>query len=167
MTPYDQMSNELRRLAGHTGPTSVIARAIAADGTTIEAEMVAVDAHGCLVRAVQATSPRLTGGGVTLLQEWGEALSRRISYLLETLGLLEIDQEQGQVLIRSNPPDRQGNTTSYYEVLLSEEGPGRFVLRRYETQKGTGGRAATDMQLTHQMLARLARDLVETTPPRP
>ena len=164
MSPYDQMTAELAGLIGHAGPGPVVATAVASDGTTIEAELLAVDALGCLAREVRATVPRLSGAGVQVLKNWGEALGRRISYLLETLGLLETDEEQGQVLIRSNPPDRQGSSTSYYEVLLSEEGPGRFVLRRYEVQRGVPGRTPADMQLTHQVLGRLARDLVETVP---
>ena len=164
MAPYDQMTSELQRLVGHAGPGTVVATVASPDGTTIEADLLSVDAHGCLAREIRATVPRLAGAKFDVLKQWGQALSRRISYLLETLGLLEADEEQGQVLIRSNPPDRQGSSTSYYEVLLSEEGPGRFVLRRYEAQRGIPGRTPADMQLTHQVLGRLARDLVETVP---
>lgn len=167
MTPKDQMIAELQRHIGHAGPGTVVATAKTSDGTTIGAELLAVDSQGCLVREVQAHAPKLAGAGFDVLQEWADTLSRRISYLLETLGILEVDEDQGEVLIRSNPPERQGSTTSYYEVLLSHAGPGRFVLRRYESQRGIPGRTAKDMQLTHEVLGRLARDLAETVPPVP
>ncbi|MBA3315638.1 MAG: hypothetical protein M3552_12765 [Planctomycetota bacterium] len=167
MTVQDQIAAELGRLAGFSGPGTAVASAAGPDGMTVEAELAAVDAVGCLVTEVRAEVPKLAGASFDVLKTWGEALSRRISYLLETLGLLEADEEHGQVLIRSNPPDRQGSATAYYEVLLREDGPGRFSLRRYEAQKGSTGRVPVEMHLTHQVLKRLARDLVETVPAGP
>ena len=167
MPVQQQITAELTRLAGFAGPGSATASAKGPDGMTIEVELSAVDSVGCLVREVRAEVPRLAGASFDVLKTWAEALSRRLSYLLETLSLLEADEEHGQVLIRSNPPDRQGTATSYYEVLLRQDGPGRFALRRFETQKGAGGRTPTEMQLTHEVLKRLARDLVETVPQAP
>lgn len=167
MTVQNQIAAELGRLSGFAGPGTVVAVAIGPDGLTIEVELIAVDSVGCRVAEVRAEVPKLAGAGFDVLKNWGEALSRRISYLLETLSLLEADEEHGEVLIRSNPPDRQGSATSYYEVLLRQDGPGRFALRRYEAQKSTGTRTPTDMQLTHEVLKRLARDLVETVPSGP
>ncbi|HEX6984173.1 MAG TPA: hypothetical protein VF170_02295 [Planctomycetaceae bacterium] len=167
MTVQDQLAAELGRLAGFAGPGTAVAAAAGPDGMTVEAELAAVDAVGCLVREIRADVPKLAGAGFDVLKAWGEALSRRLSYLLETLALLEADEEHGQVLIRSNPPDRQGSATAYYEVLLRQDGPGRFALRRYEAQKGVAGRTPVDMQLTHEVLKRLGRDLVETVPAGP
>jgi hypothetical protein len=167
MTVQDQLAAELGRLAGFAGPGTAVAAAAGPDGLTIEAELAAVDKFGCLTHEVRAEAPKLAGAGFDVLKAWGEALSRRISYLLETLALLESDEEHGQVLIRSNPPDRQGSATAYYEVLLREDGPGRFSLRRYESQKGATGRTPADMHLTHEVLKRLFRDLAETVPAGP
>lgn len=167
MSVQDQMSAELNRLAGFTGPGTDIATATGPDGMVIEAELAAVDSVGCRVVEVRAEVPKLANASFDVLKTWGEALSRRISYLLETLSLLEADEEHGEVLIRSNPPDRQGSATAYYEVLLRQDGPGRFALRRFEAQKGISGRTKTEMQLTHEVLKRLARDLVETVPAGP
>ena len=164
MTVQDQLAAELGRLAGFAGPGTAIAAAAGSDGLTIEAEVISVDKVGCLVREVRAEAPKLAGAGFDVLKTWGEALSRRVSYLLETLGLLEADEEHGEVLIRSNPPDRQGSATAYYEVLLRQDGPGRFSLRRYESQKGTAGRVPADMHVTQEVLKRLFRDLAETVP---
>ena len=164
MTVQDQLTAGLRRHAGFSGPGTVVADASGPDGMTIEAELAAVDTLGCAVREVRADVPKLAGAGYDVLKAWGEALCRRISYLLETLELLEADEEHGEVLIRSNPPDRQGAATAYYEVLLRQDGPGRFTLRRYEAQKGTAGRTPADMHVTHEVLKRLFRDLAETVP---
>lgn len=167
MNISDQITAELNKLTGFNGPGTTVASAAGPDGMTVEAELAAVDQFGSLVREVRAEAPKLAGAGFDVLKTWGESLSRRLSYLLETLALLEVDEEQGQVLIRSNPPDRQGSATTYYEVLLRQDGPGRFALRRYEARKGIAGRSPVDMQLTHEVLKRLARDLVETAPAGP
>lgn len=167
MTIHDQLTAELSRLNGFNGPGTSVASAAGPDGMTVEAELAAVDQFGCLVREVRAEVPKLAGASFDVLKTWGEALSRRLSYLLETLALLEADEEHGEVLIRSNPPDRQGSTTTFYEVLLRQDGPGRFALRRYEAQKGVAGRTPIDMHLTHEVLKRLGRDLFETVPTGP
>ena len=167
MSVQDQVAAELGRLSGFAGPGSALASVAGPDGMTVEAELAAVDSVGCLVREVRAAVPKLSGATFDVLSTWGAALSRRLSYLLETLALLEADEEHGQVLIRSNPPDRQGSTTAYYEVLLRQDGAGRFALRRFEVQRGGSGRTPVDMQLTHEVLKRLTRDLVETVPAGP
>lgn len=164
MTVQDQLAAELGGLVGFAGPGTAVAAAAGPDGMTIEAELSAVDKVGCLAHEIRATVPKLAGASYDVLKAWGEALSRRVSYLLETLGLLEADEDHGNVLIRSNPPDRQGSATTYYEVLLRQDGPGRFTLRRYEAKKGASGRTGADMHVTHEVLKRLFRDLVETVP---
>ncbi|MGC1276011.1 MAG: hypothetical protein WBC44_20085 [Planctomycetaceae bacterium] len=167
MTIHDQLAAELNRLNGFSGPGTSVASAAGPDGMTIDVELAAVDQLGSLVREVRAEVPKLTGASFDVLKTWGDSLSRRLSYLLETLALLEIDEEHGEILIRSNPPDRHGSATTFYEVLLRQDGPGRFALRRYEAQKGITGRTPVDMHLTHEVLKRLGRDLVETVPSSP
>lgn len=167
MSIQDQIAAELGRLNGFAGPGTAVASVSGPDGMTLEVELTAVDQLGCLVHEVRTVVPKLLGARFDVLKAWGETLSRRLSYLLETLALLEIDEEHGEILIRSNPPDRHGSATAYYEVLLRQDGPGRFALRRYEAQKGVSGRTPIDMHLTHEVLKRLGRDLVETVPSGP
>lgn len=165
MTVHDQMAVELQRLAGSSGP--VTATVAGPDGLTITADLTAVDSLACSVEAVRAEVPRLANAGFDTLRTWGDSLCRRLTYLLETFAPLEADAEAGQVLIRSNPPDRQGDATQFYEVLLSRDSTGAFVLRRYRAEKGVPGRLPVEMHLTHEVLGRLVRDLAETVPTGP
>jgi hypothetical protein len=49
-------------------------------------------------------------------------------------------------------------------VLLQSDTSGNFSLRRYQAVKGAPGRTQVDMHLTHEVLSKLADDLVETIP---
>ena len=167
MTIHDQLTAELQRLTGFAGPGTVAATAVVPDGTTVYADLEAVDSLGCSVEQVRADVPKLTNANFDVLKVWGEALCRRVGYLLETLAELELDEQAGQVLIRSNPPDRQTGSTFFYEVLLRRDANGAFCLRRYEARQGLPGRLPAAMHLTHEVLKRLARDLVETIPSGP
>ena len=99
-----------------------------------------------------------------LLREWAEALCQRITYLLENLGPLEFEPDAGKILIRSTAPSNQPDKRLFYEVLLHSKADGSFSLKRYESVKGQTGRTPVDLQMTHEVLTRLVRDLVETIP---
>lgn len=98
------------------------------------------------------------------LKKWAENLSQRINYLLENIGPLEYDPTAGQVLIRSTPPDQLPDGTQYYEIVLSSQSGGNFSLRRYKSVKGQPGRDAVEITITHEVLLKLADDLVDTVP---
>ncbi len=88
----------------------------------------------------------------------------RVTYLLEQLGPLEIDSEGKQVLIRSKSPDKRDNSTTFYEVLLQSQGAGLFTLRRYRRDSQGAPRQHVDLRTTHELLEKLADDLIATIP---
>lgn len=133
-------------------------------GVDVAIDFVAVDRLGCALQQIRLRVPALAGCDTDKLTEWAEALSRRVTYLLEGLGPIEIDRNSGQVLVRSNPPGHQPDGTSYYEVLLQSDTGGNFSLRRYRAVKGSPGRTQVDVHLTHEVLLRLVDDLLETIP---
>ncbi|WP_310821025.1 hypothetical protein [Stratiformator vulcanicus] len=108
--------------------------------------------------------PHLAGAPFDKLEEWAAALTKRITYLLEGLGVIELDPTHDEVQIRSTPPDAQGTQTQYYEIMLSKSNTGRFTLRRYWTDKTTSGRMLVDLQVTHEQLRKLCRDVLDTIP---
>jgi hypothetical protein len=160
-----QLDQELKRLAGFASKTARTAALSAADGVDLAIDFTAVDSMSCAFRELRVRVPALAAAGFDALRQWAEALSQRVTYLLENIGPLELDPAAGQVLIRSTTPDQQsgGGGTSFYEVLLSSHGSGQFTLRRYRSQKG-GGRDQVDVQVTHEVLRKLVNDLVETIP---
>ena len=118
----------------------------------------------CSLAELRVTVPALNGARFDVLKQWAQALSSRITYLLENIGPLEYAPDQGKILIRSTPPDKQSGATQFYEVLLQSHSGGTFSLRRYRSQSGQPGRKAVDIHVTHEVLQKLVGDLIDTIP---
>jgi hypothetical protein len=160
-----RIDDELKKLNGFSSPHAKIVVVHGPDGVTLDVEFIAVDSMSCSFSEVRLRVPRLIGAEFDVIKEWAEALSKRITYLLENLGPLEFDPANKQVLMRSTPPGQQDDATQFYEVLLQAHNDGNFTLRRFEAKKPGSGRTRVPMQTTHEVLKKLVDDLVETIPP--
>jgi hypothetical protein len=159
-----QLTDELKQLAGFSSSNPRRIEMTDPDGLVLGIAVVAVDAFSCAFESLTLHVPSLVGNESGALQTWANALSSRVTYLLENIGPIEIDQLSSQVLIRSTPPDRTDTGTRFYEVLLSAQANGTFLLRRYRAESGQPGRESVDIHLTHETLHKLIRDLVDTIP---
>jgi hypothetical protein len=130
----------------------------------VEFDFVEVDRLSCALRELRLNIPSMANATPDELRSWADALCKRITYLLENMGPMEFEPDAGKVLIRSTVPTQSAQSRVFYEVLLHANTGGSFSLMRYESVKGQPGRAAVDMTLTHEVLTRLVRDLVETIP---
>lgn len=164
MSLSSQLSTQLQSIIGFAGPDP---RTIcAADGTRVvlELDATAVERMGCSFRELRLSVPSLSGAELPVLETWAHALCRRVTYLLESIGPLELDPEHGEVLIRSTPPDKQSGGTWFYEILLSSHGNGHFSLRRYRSLTGQPGREQVEIQTTYEVLTKLVNDLDASIP---
>ena len=84
-----------------------------------------------------------------------ENLSKRLTYLLEPISPIETDAQGCVVQLRSNPPHKDTDRTSYYELLVSRAG--ELSLCRY-TRPAGGTRQLIPAELTREVLCRLAGD---------
>ena len=159
-----QLTEELKQLAGFSSSTPRRVEITDPDGLVLGVAVVAVDALSCAFESLTLHVPSLVGNENGAIQAWADALSERVTYLLENIGPIEIDRQSSQVLIRSTPPDRTNTGTQFYEVLLSAQTNGTFLLRRYRAESGQPGRESVDIHLTHETLHKLVGDLVETIP---
>jgi hypothetical protein len=92
------------------------------------------------------------------LQAWADRVAQRVTGLLETLKVVEVDVQRNEALLRSTAPSHRGDTVSYYEVLL--KGTAEAVARRYQASiEGKIRRQQVPFALTHEALAKLASDL--------
>ena len=164
MNLNSQLTDELKQLAGFSSSTPRRIEMCDSDGLILSVAVVAVDLLSCAFESLTLHVPALVGNETTVLQAWADALSQRVTYLLENIGPIEIDRSNSQVLIRSTPPDRSSAGTQFYEVLLTAQANGTFVLRRYRSENGQPGRSSVDIHLTHETLHKLVRDLVDTIP---
>lgn len=166
---YD-LTTELNNLSGlsvatpHTTLLSTADPRNPADRMELEFDFVEVDRLSCALRELRLNIPSMANAAPDVLRAWAEALCQRITYLLENMGPMEFEPDAGKVLIRSTCPTQNTAARLFYEVLLHANTGGSFSLKRYESVKGLPGRQAVDMKMTHEVLSRLVRDLVETIP---
>ena len=159
-----QLENELKQLVGFSASAPRRVEITDAAGLVLGIGFVAVDRMSCAFESLTLHVPHLVGREAGALHDWAEHLSQRVTYLLESIGPIEIDESGNQVLIRSNPPDVSQGATQFYEVLLSAQANGTFLLKRYRTESGQPGRESVDILLTNQTLKKLVNDLVDTIP---
>ncbi len=160
------LANELKQLIGFSSAQPKLVNLTDADGLEVAIDFTAVDSMSCSFHELRLRVPSLAGTELDALKTWAESLSSRVTYLLESIGPLEFDPDQQQVLIRSTPPDKQAQQTKFYEILLQSGSDGNFSLTRYLSEHGTPGRSRVDIQVTHEVLNKLVDDLVATIPPR-
>ena len=88
-----------------------------------------------------------------------DKIAARVTYLDERLETLECEGETGRAVLRSNPPRRDGDVISFFEVLLN---PGKDVsLTRYRYDPQVEARFQVPMPLSRDTLDRLVYDLIE------
>jgi len=164
MNLITQLSSTLIRLIGFSSSTPRTVALSGPDGISLAIDFVAVDSMSCSLREIRLQVPSLVDADFDKLKTWGEDLCRRVTYLLENIGPLELDPDGKQVLIRSNPPNKQDGKTTFYEIVLQSHSGGNFTLRRYQADKDTPGHAQIDIQTTHEVLKKLVSDLIATIP---
>jgi hypothetical protein len=157
MNLHDQIDQELQRIRAAGGGGTLTATA---PGGRVECDLSSVDAIGCAVDQFAFHTGRLTGASLEKLKKIGEDLSRRVTYLLEPIAIIEIDAEGITVQLRSSPPSQENGVTTYYELTLNQSG---LTLRRYQSQSGQP-RQAVPAHFTHEALRRLARGVSAAVP---
>jgi len=129
---------------------------LSASGQELRIELAALDGLACSFTEVALTSPKLLGAPLPSLKATAEALSKRLTYLLEPISPIETDSHGCTVQMRSTPPHKEDNVTSYYELLVSREG--RLSLVRFRRSAGNP-RERIAAHVTREVLVRLVGDM--------
>jgi hypothetical protein len=101
------------------------------------------------------TTPKLAKATIDQLAEISKKISARVTYLLEAIGPVELDAESCTVQLRSVPPLREEEGTSYYEILVRRGG--EVALCRYQKMPSEPRRVIPAI-VTREVLYRLAED---------
>ncbi|MCH2117407.1 MAG: hypothetical protein MK161_06875 [Pirellulales bacterium] len=104
---------------------------------------------------IRLTSDELATAAVTDLQQLCEAISARLTYLLEPIAPIESDQQECVVQMRSSPPQQDDDGQNYYELLVRRGGG--LYLARYRKEPG-GARQQVATTVTGEVLVRLVGD---------
>ncbi len=155
---------ELQKQIGLTASVPVTVDVTEPGLANLAIDFAAVDSMSCSFVELRLTVPSLINTAADELKKWGEGLCQRVTYLLENIGPLECDEDAGELLIRSTPPQQVPNGAKFYEIILQSNANGNFTLRRFEFEKGTPGRTPVNIQLTHEVLLKLVEDLLDTIP---
>jgi hypothetical protein len=92
------------------------------------------------------------------LKEWADRLTKRVTYLMEPLKVVEVDDKGGEVQVRSQSPTPRADERGYYEMRLFRQVSLR--MERFVFDGGARQRRPTDCRLTREVLERLADDIV-------
>ena len=154
MTIRPDIERELKRIQAVTGRG--LLQVQTADGR-VEADLVAVDAIGCSFQTLGYSTDKLAQATLEQLKEISRSLTARLTYLLEPIGLVEADADRCSVQLRSSPPQKGDDGTSYYELMVRKGGD--ITLSRYSKQSGQL-RQIVPANVTREVLGRLADDFI-------
>ena|SRR5437879_1035340 len=96
--------------------------------------------------------------GGDALRAWADRSASRVTGLMEPLKVIEVDVLKNAAILRSDEPASRADKVFYYEVFL--KGCHEAAVRRYQVAREPGQpREQVAFPLTHEALAKLARDL--------
>ena len=155
MSLKNRIHDELNRLgqlsSGNSTPHNLVLDL--ADGR-LNCTLTAVDQLACAFEQFVFEVPRLAGADLAQLDRVATTLSRRLSYLLESISPVEKDQDGCVVQMRSNPPQKDDDGTSYYELVVRR---GELMLCRYAKASGQV-RRVIPANVTREVFCRLVED---------
>jgi hypothetical protein len=125
------------------------------DGLRLTCDLTALDSLACEFTRFAVRAGKLAAASIDELKRVSEKLAARLTYLLEPISPVEVDAQQCVVQLRSNPPQRDADRTSYYELLVRRGG--EMSLCRWSKQPGDV-RQALAAQVTREVLLRLVGD---------
>ena len=130
---------------------------VRADGDRLVLGLAKHDQLAIAFTELRLETDRLSDATVDRVRDVADAITQRVSYLLEPLTPVEVDRELAIVQMRSTEPADEDEGPSYYEVLVRTGGS--ISLRRYHKPRGAM-REPIDATVTREVLARLANDFI-------
>jgi hypothetical protein len=104
---------------------------------------------------LRLSTTELAGADADKLDRIGKVLSERLTYLMEPIAPIEIDAAACVVQLRSNPPQRDDDGRSYYELMVRRGG--EITLTRYRKEIGDA-RHPIAATVTREVLLRIVGD---------
>jgi hypothetical protein len=154
MTIRQDIERELKRIQAVSGRGLMH---VDCEAGRVEADLVAVDAIGCSFQTLGLATDKLANATLDELKEISTKLTEKLTYLLEPIGLVEADLDRCSVQMRSNPPQKGEDETSYYELMVRRGGD--ITLSRYSKKSGQL-RQIIPAHITREVLGRLADDFI-------
>jgi len=154
MSIRSDIERELKRIQAVSGRGLL---QVDSEAGRIEADLVAVEPIGCTFQTLGLSTGKLANSTLDELKAISEDLTSKLTYLLEPIGLVEADADRCSIQLRSNPPQKGEDETSYYELMVRRGGD--ITLSRYSKKTGQL-RQIVPAHVTREVLGRLADDFL-------
>jgi hypothetical protein len=119
--------------------------------------LTALDTVGLAFSTMEYANTSRTEWSSDALKQWGDRLSKKVTYLMEPLKVVEVHDQGGEVQMRSQSPTPRDQERAYYEMRLFRQGTLR--MERFVYDDTTRQRRQVPCQLTRETLERLADDI--------
>lgn len=127
-------------------------------GNRVVCGLTGLDALACQFEHLCLESDHLAGATMERIQQISDDLSKRLTYLLEPVSPIEINSEKCTVQMRSKPPQKDEDQSTYYELLVQKGG--LIQLSRYQKRRNAA-REVIPAQVTREVWARLVADFAD------
>jgi hypothetical protein len=145
------IEHELNQL-GSGGPAMV---AVADGPRNLTCDIVEYNSLAVVFNLLRLATTELASATAVDLERISNALATKLTYLMEPIRPIELDVDACVVQMRSNPPQKDDDGRSYYELLVRRGG--EIALARYRKEPGTP-RQQVAATVTREVLLRLAGD---------
>jgi hypothetical protein len=145
------IEQELKQL-GSGGPAVV---AVADGPRNLTCNIVEHNSLAVVFNLMRLATTELASATAVDLERISSALATKLTYLMEPIRPIELDVDACVVQMRSNPPQKDDDGRSYYELLVRRGG--EIALSRYRKEPGTP-RQQIPATVTREVLFRLAGD---------
>ena len=123
-------------------------------GLEIRVQLADWDRLGCLLEGLEMQHAQTVRRACDPLH-----IVDKVTYLGETLKLIEVDADGGRAILRSFPPCVCGGSVSFFELVLDRTRGLSLTRQTFDRQQGERRRVAAP--LTRHVLERLLVDLVD------
>jgi len=151
MNLHKRFEQELSNI-GSGGAATVAVEALP---RTLNCDIVERNTLAVSFNVLRLSTAELASADTARLERIGKALAARLTYLMEPISPIEFDAQGCVVQLRSNPPQRDDDGRSYYELLIRHGG--EIALTRYRKENGNARQPIT-ATVTREVLTRLVGD---------
>ncbi len=153
MNLKEQLRASLSELAPFSHGTQLLE---ATEGSRqLRVELSALDRLACALDRLSLIVDALRAARPDRLKQVAQRLSESLTYLLEPISPIELDAHGCTVQMRSNPPQKEADCTTYYELLVQDTG--ELSLCRY-MRPVAQDRTRIPAEITREVLLRLVGD---------
>ena len=123
----------------------------------LRCRVASTDRLACKIESFHVLSPTLAALDGTALEALADRLVDRISYLEESLTVVERDSVAVESQLRSTKPLVAEDAKCYFELMVDRNG---MLLHRYQKSAGSQ-RTAIPAVVTRAIVSRLCEDLLD------